>query len=274
MSDPAEHKQPEIIKWIVGFLRAVLSAVSGLFKRWFGAMLRFIWPSYATSLSLRERIYAGLVVFLFVGVSWAALYISFTAGRVFAEHGNKLFGTGVTISDLQARQTELETALATEQAQRQIERATYAKVAHDLAELQSQISEQNEELGFYRSVMTPRNLPFGIKVQQVKILPTESIRRYKIQVVMIGDNRSAQVEQVSADLFIEGVRNGLPVTLPVEKLNSSQPRLNFNFRYFDEQQLILELPSDVYPKHLVVEVHSPHFTQALRQSMPWRVQPL
>lgn len=256
------------------FLRSWVGGLKNLLGRWLWALLQFIWPSYTTSLSLRERVLAGVVVALIVLVSWVALFVSFSAGRVFAEHGNKLFGSGPNMSEMQGRVTELEAALATEQAQRQIERATYAKVAHDLAELQAQISEQNEELGFYRSVMTPRNLPFGIKVQQVKILPGDTVRRFKVQVIMIGDNRSATVEQATAEISIEGVRNNLAVTVPMERLNPNTPRLNFNFRYFDEEQVNIELPTDVYPKRLVVEVHSPHFTQSLKQAVPWRVQPL
>ena len=274
MSDVTSQSGAGILRKSAQWALKAVRGLSALMGRGLRFLLRLMWPSYTTSLSLREKVNAALVVALFVVVSWAGLWVSFTAGRVFAEHGNKLFGTGPSINDLQARQAELETALATEQAQRQIERATYAKVAHDLAELQAQISEQNEELGFYRSVMTPRNLPYGIKVQQIKILPADALRRFKIQIVMIGDNRSAAVEQVSAEVMIEGVRNNLAVTVPMERLNPSSPRLNFNFRYFDEQQLTIDVPADVYPKRLVLEIHSPHINQALRQAVPWRVQPL
>jgi hypothetical protein len=274
MSDVTSQPSTGILRKIVRWVRMAVRGLSALLGRGLRWLLRLVWPSYTTSLSLREKVNAALVVALFVVVSWAGLWLSFTAGRVFAEHGNKLFGAGPSINDLQARQAELETALATEQAQRQIERATYAKVAHDLAELQAQISEQNEELGFYRSVMTPRNLPYGIKVQQIKIIPADALRRFKLQIVMIGDNRSAAVEQVSAEVMIEGVRNNLAVTVPMERLNPSSPRLNFSFRYFDEQQLTIDVPADVFPKRLVLEIRSPHINQVLRQAVPWRVQPL
>jgi|GEM_PF-1501874 len=274
MNDSSVEHKPTWGERLVRIGARALAFVGRLLATVGRAIVRVVWPSYSASLSLRERVNGAVVVFLFVAVAWVALAVSFMAGRVFAEHGNKLLGNGPSVSDLQGRLTALETRLSTEQAQREIERATYAKVAHDLAELQSQITEQNEELGFYRSVMTPKNLPYGIKVQQVKILPTDNVRRYKVQIVMIGDNRSAIVEQVVADLSVEGVRNNVPTVIPMDRLNPSTPRVNFSFRYFDEQQVTLELPSDFYPKHLIIEARGAHANGVLKQIMPWRVQPM
>jgi|APCry1669189472_1035225.scaffolds.fasta_scaffold00624_9 hypothetical protein len=274
MNDPMSASKAGIAARLKRGVEALWSLVRDLGRVVWRALLKVVWPSYAASLSLRERVSGAVVVFLFVLVAWVALAVSFMAGRVFAEHGNKLFGNGPTVSDLQSSVTELSQRLATEQAQREIERATYAKVAHDLAELQSQINEQNEELGFYRSVMTPKNLPNGIKIQKIKILPTENVRKYNVQMVMIGDNRSAAVEQVVAELSVEGVRNNVPVVLPMERLNPSTPKVNFVFRYFDEQQVTLELPADFYPKHVVIEARGTHANGVLKQSFPWRVQPM
>ncbi len=64
--------------------------------------------------------------------------------------------------DLRGQLTRIETS-------RDIDREAYAQVEANLAELQSQILEQQEDLAFYRGIVSPTDGASGLRIQQFEV---------------------------------------------------------------------------------------------------------
>ncbi|MGD8339550.1 MAG: hypothetical protein PVH89_02140 [Gammaproteobacteria bacterium] len=207
----------------------------------------------------------------------AALYLSFELGRLQAGYSlldarraseayeQALAARGQKIDDLERQIAILETS-------REIDRETYSSIETNLAELQDQIQEQEEEIAFYRGIVTPGDGVAGLRIQNVEIEPgefgaTHLLRILLVQAIVQNDRVTGSVR-----LSLSGMLDGREVELGLDDLGveNGGGEIPYAFRYFQTLQLGLTLPEDLEPEAIEIQVwpRAPR-GETIVQSFPW-----
>jgi hypothetical protein len=174
------------------------------------------------------------------------------------------------ILTLQSENEELRRALALMRAADGVDREAYRRVARELDDLQSQIAELNEELAFYRGIMTPAEGQAGLQVQTVQIVPVDGHRAYQLRLILVQAGRNDR--QVSGTLSVavagegpEGAR-----TLALQDLSDSTEGLAYAFRYFQVLEQEIMLPELFLAERVDVRIRPKGRGQgAAEVSFPW-----
>ena len=210
--------------------------------------------------SSRSRGYLlmGFALVVFV----AAAYLLFELGRMRA--GYSIVDAGETRNELseQIRQlTELNDQLrqriAVLETSREVDKEAYRQVDENLAELQAQIQNQEEELKFYRGIVSPEDGQAGLRIQELELYPrdAESSQRFMMRLVLVQAIKHDRRVTGVVNLAVEGQRDGEDVSYPLADLAADDSSgLAFSFRYFQDFQKELVLPIGFKPDRVQVEL--------------------
>ena len=223
---------------------------------------------------MRARAFKLVAVLVLIG---AGLYLSFELGRyqagfsrLDADRGARTLAAEIdardqTIDDLERRIALLETS-------GEIDRETYAGVEATLSELEARIQAQEEELVFYRGIVSPGDGIAGLRIQNVEILPgegeaTHTLRVLLVQAIVHNDRVTGSVR-----VNVSGSRGGESVDYGLDALGieSRATDIPYGFRYFQTLETGLGLPEDFEPTELEVQVwpRSPR-GETIVQRFPW-----
>lgn len=180
------------------------------------------------------------------------------------------------LAEERAANEELRRQLAIQETSREIDRATYAQVAADLGELQARIQAQEEELVFYRGIVSPQDGVAGLRVQSLEAVPTEAERHYLLRLVLVQAIVHSRRVTGVVKLRIAGSRDGQPTALELEDLapadgpRSAAEQLAYGFRYFQGLECELVLPAGFEPETVEVEIWPTEPRgERLTQSFAW-----
>jgi hypothetical protein len=190
----------------------------------------------------------------------AGAYLCFELGRIQAgysllDHDRDFDRLSKTAATQRADLEDAQEQLAMLKTAREVDRETYARVEASLSQLQAKLQAQEEELEFYRGIVSPNSGQLGLRVQSLQIRPDGAEGHYVLQMVLtqaIVHNRS--VEGV-VKLKIAGTRRGQPAELALEDVAGDDTKeLAYAFRYFQALEQELELPEGFVPSTLDVEI--------------------
>lgn len=204
---------------------------------------------------LRLRLFVAAAVLL-LGLSGWGLY---EAGRI--EGGYNQFSAKARfnelekqVRDLEAKNGLLRNEVALLETSRQVDRKAYEDVDASLADLQSQIQAQREELVFYRGIVSPEDGRSGLQVQELEIIATERERGYRLSLVLIRAIKHDRRVNGVVDFQVEGDLDGEVRTLAMTELAPTEDPLEFNFRYFQDFEREIVLPQGFAPRRVHIEV--------------------
>ena len=217
-------------------------------------------------------LWAGTVLGTLLGV-WG----TFEAGRMMAGYSilsaeRERLARSAELRDLTATLRDTESKLAMAEVARRVDHEAQTQVEKSLAELQSRLGEANQELAFYRSVVSPSDGMLGMRVQRLRIQPSLAPRRFRLRLVLMQAARQEAVTAATADFTVVGLRGGHATSLPLSEIGTSSRVLNFSFRYFQELETEIELPADFVPQNIEVEVRPTKGASPIRQSYPWKIE--
>jgi hypothetical protein len=207
----------------------------------------------------------------------AGCYLCFELGRYLAAYSQlDAWREARTYQDeIAARDAEiddLERQIAILQTSGEIDRETYASVEANLGELQARIQAQEEELVFYRGIVTPGDGIAGLRIQNVEILPgegeaTHTLRVLLVQAIVHNDRATGSVR-----LSLRGMQDGQAAAFGLEELGteSQATDIPYGFRYFQTLEMGLKLPAGFEPAEIEVQVwpRSPR-GETIVQNFPW-----
>jgi hypothetical protein len=160
---------------------------------------------------------------------------------------------------------------------RNVDREAYLRVEASLGELQEQIQAQREQLVFYRGIVSPADGARGLRIENLVVTPgaSQSEYRLKLTLVMAAARHDKSVSG-SVELALEGARNGVPTRYALGDLLTGDvldPKIGFSFRYFQNLERELQLPSGFVPDRVMVEVNPKgRSAEVIRQAFEWTVQ--
>jgi hypothetical protein len=224
--------------------------------------------------ALRTTLFvAALLIALF------AVYVVYELGRYNAGYDRQAVAQQrteleVKIEHLEKDNREMRTQLAELDTFRVGRAREQAELAKSMGELQAQVAQQSQELAFYRGVVAQGAASIGIKIEQVRITATEHPGVYSVHLSLLRSGRADTDALGSLLLGLDGAANGEAKSLDFAALTAGRiHELHYNFRYFQDFDQELTVPSTFKPEQLVMELHSTKKdVPPLSQSFVWTVE--
>jgi hypothetical protein len=194
-------------------------------------------------------------------VAAGAFYLAFELGRYrsgysIVDHRRERAGLVAKLADEQAASEELRRQLAIEKTASEIDRVTYAQVKSELTELQAKIQEQEEELVFYRGIVSPQDRVAGLRIQSFEASPSDGEGRYLVRLLLVQAIVHNRRVSGAVKLQLEGMQDGQTVSFDAAELVApSEPYdMAYEFRYFQGLETELALPVGFEPQRVIVEI--------------------
>jgi hypothetical protein len=212
-------------------------------------------------------------------VAFGALYLAFELGRFRSgfsviDHRREIAALTQRIDQERAAGDELRRQIAIAQTSGEIDRETYSQVESNLSNLQAKIQSQEEELVFYRGIVSPQDGVAGLRIQSLEVLPADGERRYSVRLVLVQAIVHSRKLTGQIKLQIEGLRDGQMASLEGSQLAVGDGRYDmaYDFRYFQGLDTELELPLGFEPQRINVEIWpSEAKAEKVYQSFDWSV---
>jgi len=208
------------------------------------------------------------------------LYAAFELGRYDAgfrvvDSVRGALSASAHIRDLEAQNAQQRTQLEGAEVQRLAEREGYKQVERSLGDMQSQIARLNQDLSFYRGLVQPDSITH-VKVQQMQIVPQSVAGQYHLKFVLMQTGKPDGVVAGNAVITIDGLLRGKPSSLNYGQVTPShRVSLAYSFRYFQDYDEPLQLPTGFEPTRVGVEIHSGRdrdLSHSFRQAFVWKAQ--
>lgn len=167
---------------------------------------------------------------------------------------------------------ELEREIAILETSSQIDNEANALVRESLADLEARLQAQEEELAFYRGIVSPGDGIAGLRIQNVEIEPAQTGEGYTLRVLLVQAivNSNSVAGEIRATL--RGNQSGQAMAYTLSELSSEtgSGAIDFDFRYFQSLDVELILPAGFEPVELEVEVwpQNPQ-GETIVQTFPW-----
>jgi outer membrane murein-binding lipoprotein Lpp len=173
-----------------------------------------------------------------------------------------------TISDLRAKVAQLESSTVGQTRERE-------EVQRTIEELQAQVARANQELAFFRGIVTQNANSAEVKIQQARMLATASANKFRIRVTLVQPMKPDTVVSGTVVLSVDGELDGKPGRADFATLSGGKRKeIPFTFRYLENIEEEITMPPGMKPEQLLVEVRSNRRGSApVQQSYVWSVDP-
>ncbi len=205
--------------------------------------------------SLQVAVVAAFIAAVFGAYEWGQVragYNRLEAVGAVAELEEQVQLQATEINELREREAILETAASVDQE-------AYSQVRAELVALQSQISELEENLEFYRGIVSPDDTKGVVKIQDLRISRGSNLNEYRVQVYLTQALRSDRPISGKVKLTLAGDIAGEAVEYALSELQADPLTPlsgDFRFRYFQEIAADIVLPAGFQPENLRVEARS------------------
>ena len=209
-----------------------------------------------------------------------SLYLAFELGRYesgysLLDHRRERGALTEQLAEERGVSDELRRQLAIAATASEIDRATYTQVESTLGELQSKIQTQEEELVFYRGIVSPQDGVAGLRIQSLEVLPSDGEGRYLLRLLLVQAIVHSRRVAGAVKLQLEGAKDGQTVSFDAAELVAPGESydMDYEFRYFQGLEAELSLPPGFEPQHVAVEIW-PNEARAERinQTFDWPVE--
>lgn len=188
-------------------------------------------------------------------------YLSFELGRDRAGYSllderRRVAAYEAEVGALEAEVEALRRQTAILETSREIDRETYARIEAELAQLQGRIQAQEEELAFYRGIVSPDDGVAGLRVQSLDVLPGDAERAHVLRLVLVQAIVQSRVVSGLARVTVAGNRDGEAARYDLEQLAAGDVEDGFpyEFRYFQSFEQEISLPVGFEPDTVEVEI--------------------
>ena len=187
----------------------------------------------------------------------AAVYGAFVYGEYRSGFDRQAAGALQDVLDqAQEDNAALKEQIAVLERQRDVDASSNQQVQQTLQELQRKLTDEQEQLAFYRGIVSPAAGEEGVRVESLKFLGGGAPRLYHYRLVLIQVRTREMRISGSVTVHIYGVEDGKPVILDARDLApGDKPSYGFAFQYFQSLEGDLFLPQGFVPGRVEVSVH-------------------
>lgn len=235
-------------------------------------------PKLVVTTYAPTRRWVTIVLLLLVVVG--AVYGMFEFGRYSAGHDAiaafkdrreleaQMEARDATILDLRAKIAQLESSTVGQTRERE-------EVQRTIGELQAQVARANQELAFFRGIVTQNANSAEVKIQQARMVATAAANKFRIRVTLVQPMKPDTVVSGVVILSVDGEVDGKPGRADFATLSGGKRReIPFTFRYLENIEEEITMPPGMKPEQLLVEVRSSRRgSTPVQQSYVWSVDP-
>jgi hypothetical protein len=173
-----------------------------------------------------------------------------------------------TILELRAKIAQLESSTVGQTRERE-------EVQRTIGDLQAQVARANQELAFFRGIVTQNANSAEVKIQQARMVATATANKFRIRVTLVQPMKPDTVVSGVVVLSVDGEVDGKPGRADFATLSGGKRReIPFTFRYLENIEEEVTMPPGMKPEQLLVEVRSSRRGSApVQQSYVWSVDP-
>lgn len=137
-----------------------------------------------------------------------------------------------------------------------IDRDAITHLREEIEARERRIDALQEELAFYRNLVSPSDTGPGLNVRRLKLVPVPGNgRRFRIELVLTQLNSDDRHVEGRVDLSLTGDNEGEEQSLVAEELLvDGESNMNFRFKYFQTLGGVIELPQEFVPARLQLKV--------------------
>ena len=185
-----------------------------------------------------------------------------------AEYRGQIEAQEAVISELRAKVAQLESSTVGQTRERE-------EVQRTIGDLQAQVARANQELAFFRGIVTQNANSAEVKIQQARMVATAAANKFRIRVTLVQPMKPDTVVSGVVVLSVDGEIDGKPGRADFATLSGGKRReIPFTFRYLENIEEEITMPPGMKPEQLLVEVRSNRRGSApVQQSYVWSVDP-
>jgi len=185
-----------------------------------------------------------------------------------AEYRGQIEAQEAVISELRAKVAQLESSTVGQTRERE-------EVQRTIGDLQAQVARANQELAFFRGIVTQNANSAEVKIQQARMVATATANKFRVRVTLVQPMNPDTVVSGVVVLSVDGELDGKPGRADFATLTGGKRReIAFTFRYLENIDEEITMPPGMKPEQLLVEVRSNRRGSApVQQSYVWSVDP-
>jgi Family of unknown function (DUF6776) len=175
-----------------------------------------------------------------------------------------------SIDTLTQKNSQLQEQIVALQRERDVDQSAHAQVQQSLEAQQTKLLSLQEELAFYKGIVSPVTGEEGLRVQSLKFTNGGAPRLYHYRLVLIQVRTKELKVTGSIEMKIYGAAQGKPVILDARNISPKKDTsLNFAFQYFENLEGDAIFPEGFTPGRVEVTVlESGH--PAVQQNFTWQ----
>lgn len=230
-------------------------------------------PMFPTQPSRFSRALGVIALLGGAGIAWAA----FELGQVRAGHSRfaameREAGLRAELAEIRRVNTQLGEQVALLETDGKVKAEAYKTVEQQLSDLQAEIQKQSEDIAFYRGIVGDQTS--GLRVQDFGLFPGAGPGDFSVRLVLAQALRNGRRVSGTVELAVQGERDGHTMVMRLGELSVDGPdRLSFSFRYFQNLEAALRLPSDFAPQSVTVRVRPKgKGTEPVEASFDWKLR--
>ena len=159
------------------------------------------------------------------------------------------------VQALERNKAELRERVAILERATQVERQAYSHVDRTLKDMQDQILDLQEELAFYRGIVTARGKTQALEIQSFKVQQDGDEGRYRYKLVLTRVMKNDKVVEGTVNLTVAGEQEGSFKELNLAQLSDKgEADLKLQFRYFQRLEGSLTLSEGFVPHRVLLQV--------------------
>jgi len=173
------------------------------------------------------------------------------------------------LAQAQEDNAALKEQIAVLERQRDVDASSSQQVQQTLQELQRKLTDEQEQLAFYRGIVSPAAGEEGVRVESLKFAGGGAPRLYHYRLVLIQVRTRELRISGSVAMHIYGAAGGKPVILDTRDLApGDKPPMGFAFQYFQSLEGDVYLPQGFEPGRVEVSVHE-NGRDPVQQNFDW-----
>ncbi|HEY3644839.1 MAG TPA: DUF6776 family protein [Gammaproteobacteria bacterium] len=174
-----------------------------------------------------------------------------------------------SLADAQERADALNDQITALQRQRTVDQDARTQVQATLEELQRKQADLQEEVAFYKGIISPGSGEEGLRVQSLRLASDGAPRLYHYRLVLTQVRTRELKISGSVYMKVYGTQDGKAVTLDARDIspNGKGPS-GFAFQYFQSLEGDMLLPQGFTPGHVEVTAQESGHA-AVQQNFDW-----
>ncbi len=158
-------------------------------------------------------------------------------------------------NDLEKSKRELRRRYIMLERSGQIDQQANLEIRQGYGSLQEELQSVREELEFYRGIVSPGDVPPGLRIHRFELSPLQEGGGLSYELILIQVKKNDRPISGTITMAINGLQDGKPAKLDLADVTDPQTgQLKFKFRYFQKIRGQLQLPPDFRPLQVELAV--------------------